>query len=133
MILEDDALDGVVVYCTAVEDITYTEVVCELVLESLLSSISGDSFAALYCEIIECEIISRICGDDNLELCCILGSLVGCREVCPLAALYSLVNERNDLLLACLHIDCAESDVEYLILLGIDLYAVLVLDAAPEV
>ncbi len=35
VILEDDACDTAVVYCTAVEDITYAEVVGEFVLETL--------------------------------------------------------------------------------------------------
>ena len=107
-VLEQYALDTAVSDGLSVEDITYTEIVCELVLQALAcgSSVCFElGLVALDKEIIKEEVLSGIVGELYLELVAALGSGISALELCPFACGNVLGSKLDCGLLSCFFVD----------------------------
>ena len=136
MIFEDYALDTAVADSTSVEDITYAEIACELILQALACGSSvclQRSLVALDEKLIKEEIVCGIRCDLEFELIAALGSGILLLQLCPLACLDVLGSELYRALCSCFLVNGKQCEMELLCSLAVHLNAVSVSVSAEEI
>ena len=136
VILDDVCCDCRVPDGTAIENITNTEVICKLILQTLFSCSSVYGLCALFTGdfyVIESKIICAFGGNSQPEFIAVLGCSIVGRKGCPFSRLYCLGIQFHNGLFIGFFVQAKQRQVENFIRLAEHLHTVVIILAANQI